>query len=201
MSQFAPGGERVVKRMAPRNAVDGANALDIVGGKAKRQRRVGRIPKDTMAHSGRHPGFKAVARKIARKEGVPVERASAILAASSRKRLVGGGMDVMGRVLASMPTESQVFGNKHAADRTRRATVTDVPDLKTDQVLRHALAMMQANSPLDPENRERVGTGTILKHMGRALRMPRLRKLTKKGGQTFTTMKNLLVDPNSAERV
>jgi hypothetical protein len=32
-----------------------------------------------------HPGFKAVASKIARKEGVSVERASAMLAASSRK--------------------------------------------------------------------------------------------------------------------
>lgn len=31
-----------------------------------------------------HPGFKAVAAKIARKEGVSVDRASAMLAASSR---------------------------------------------------------------------------------------------------------------------
>lgn len=205
MAQFAPHSHEVVKRMAPRRAVTGANALDIVGGKVKKQR-VGRIPKDTMAHSGRHPGFKAVARKIARTEGVPIERASAILAASSRRRRAMGGAagpvgDVMGRVLASMPTESQVFGNRHNADRTRRATVTDVPDLKTDKALRDALAMMQANSPLDPENREHVGAGRILKHMSKALRMPRLKKLTKKGGQTFTTMKNLLVDPNSSERI
>ena len=32
-----------------------------------------------------HPGFKAVARKIAAKEGVSTARASAILASSSRK--------------------------------------------------------------------------------------------------------------------
>jgi len=32
-----------------------------------------------------HPGFKAVAKKIAKKEGISKDRASAILAASSRK--------------------------------------------------------------------------------------------------------------------
>ena len=76
MSRLPAHGHEVIRRMAPRNSVDGANALDIVGGKVKRQR-VGRIPKDTMAHSGRHPGFKAVARRISRKEHLPIERASA----------------------------------------------------------------------------------------------------------------------------
>lgn len=33
----------------------------------------------------KHPGFKAVAKKIARKEGVSVERANAMLAASTRR--------------------------------------------------------------------------------------------------------------------
>jgi hypothetical protein len=33
----------------------------------------------------KHPGFKAVASKIAKKQGVSKEKASAILAASSRK--------------------------------------------------------------------------------------------------------------------
>lgn len=37
-----------------------------------------------MAKSSKHPGFSKVASKIARKEGVSKERASAILAASSR---------------------------------------------------------------------------------------------------------------------
>ncbi len=37
-----------------------------------------------MAHSAAHPGFSAVARKIARREGVSMERARAILASSSR---------------------------------------------------------------------------------------------------------------------
>jgi hypothetical protein len=32
-----------------------------------------------------HPGFKAVAKKIAAKQGVPMERAGAILAAGARK--------------------------------------------------------------------------------------------------------------------
>jgi hypothetical protein len=38
-----------------------------------------------MKKSAKHPGFKAVQRKIARKSGVSMERAGAILAASSRK--------------------------------------------------------------------------------------------------------------------
>lgn len=37
-----------------------------------------------MAKSKEHPGFKAVQKKIAAKEGVSEERAGAILAASSR---------------------------------------------------------------------------------------------------------------------
>lgn len=32
-----------------------------------------------------HPGFKAVAAKISRKEGVPMDRAKGILAAATRK--------------------------------------------------------------------------------------------------------------------
>lgn len=32
----------------------------------------------------KHPGFKAVAKKIAAKQNIPVERANAILASSSR---------------------------------------------------------------------------------------------------------------------
>lgn len=38
-----------------------------------------------MANSTKHPGFQAVAEGIARREGVPVERARAMLAARSRK--------------------------------------------------------------------------------------------------------------------
>lgn len=38
-----------------------------------------------MKKSKAHPGFKAVQKKIARKSGVSMERAGAILAASSRK--------------------------------------------------------------------------------------------------------------------
>ena len=37
-----------------------------------------------MKKSAKHPGFKAVQKKIARKSGVSMERAGAILAASSR---------------------------------------------------------------------------------------------------------------------
>lgn len=35
--------------------------------------------------SSKHPGFKAVAAGIAKKQGIPVERAGAILAAGARK--------------------------------------------------------------------------------------------------------------------
>lgn len=38
-----------------------------------------------MSHTEKHPGFKAVASSISRKEGIPKERAAAILAASTRK--------------------------------------------------------------------------------------------------------------------
>ena len=38
-----------------------------------------------MRKSKKHPGFKAVQRKIAGKSGVSMERAGAILAASSRR--------------------------------------------------------------------------------------------------------------------
>lgn len=34
---------------------------------------------------GKHPGFKAVASSIAKKQGIPVERANAILEAGARK--------------------------------------------------------------------------------------------------------------------
>jgi hypothetical protein len=42
---------------------------------------VGKIKKEDMQ---KHPGFKAAAAKISRKEGVPMGRAKGILAAASR---------------------------------------------------------------------------------------------------------------------
>lgn len=36
-------------------------------------------------HSAKHPGFAKVARKIARREGVSIRRADAILAAATRR--------------------------------------------------------------------------------------------------------------------
>lgn len=38
-----------------------------------------------MKKTKKHPGFKKVAQSIARKQGVPIKRARAILAASTRK--------------------------------------------------------------------------------------------------------------------
>lgn len=44
-----------------------------------------------MAKSAKHPGFKAAAAQIAKKSGYSKERASAILAASTRKAIAKGG--------------------------------------------------------------------------------------------------------------
>ncbi len=41
-----------------------------------------------MATSTKHPGFQAVAESISRREGVPVERARAMLASRTRKASV-----------------------------------------------------------------------------------------------------------------
>ena len=38
-----------------------------------------------MKHTSKHPGFKAVAKGIAKKEGIPMKNASAILASAGRK--------------------------------------------------------------------------------------------------------------------
>lgn len=40
---------------------------------------------DNMAATKKHPGFKAVQNKIAKKQGIPMERAGAILASAARK--------------------------------------------------------------------------------------------------------------------
>lgn len=39
----------------------------------------------TKKKSAKHPGFKAVQTQIAKKQGIPMERAGAILAAGARK--------------------------------------------------------------------------------------------------------------------
>lgn len=53
-----------------------------VGGlKAKKKRRV----RVARGHSAAHPGFRAVAEKIAARQGISEDRAGAILAASSRR--------------------------------------------------------------------------------------------------------------------
>jgi len=64
---------------------DMANAAAIQGYGV---RKIGKIPKRRV-HNAKHPGFQKVAQKIARKEHLPIDRARAILAASSRKRLGG----------------------------------------------------------------------------------------------------------------
>jgi hypothetical protein len=51
---------------------------------------IGRIPRD-VRHSKTHPGFHKIAERIARKEHLPIARANAILAASTRRHLQGSG--------------------------------------------------------------------------------------------------------------
>ncbi len=43
-----------------------------------------------MAKSANHPGFKAVAKNIQKKEGVSAKSANAILASASRKAVANG---------------------------------------------------------------------------------------------------------------
>jgi hypothetical protein len=344
---------RAVQKMATHNSVLGNRGLYTKG------KGIGRIPKDKV-HNAAHPGFQKVAQKIARKEGLPIARAKAILATSSRRRLQGGVLPPGNRTgitghpignpmlpelrqdIAGLETElaalRQVYGGlterkakddnlrkqsmlvtrlerlrnleielgraeyerhygmrggvlpptnrtgiqghptenrlieetqieinqieeqitalkreameirsekaleenkrkqrvllgrkerlmeletelwrahyerggsmvnklpkesklvRNGESRKRKATVLDPPDLKLDKELRNAIAMMQANSPLDENNREHVHETVISMHR-KKIRLPRVRKLTKtreKGGFIFNTLHNLLVNP------
>jgi len=108
-----------------------------------------------------------------------------------------------GVMVNKLPKESKLIQNRES--RKRKATVLDPPDLKLDKQLRDAIAMMQANSPLDVDNREHVHSALIHMHERkvrhkRPMRLPRIRKLTKpreKGGFVFTSMRNMLVEPQS----
>lgn len=111
----------------------------------------------------------------------------------------GGGK--VSRVRNLLPSASQDMNN-----RRRTAVVTDVPDLKTDKKVREAIALLQANSPLDPQNKESLPNlphhyNLIKKNIRgglRGLHKPRaITKPAKKGGFVFTKLHNLLVDPDS----
>ena len=182
MARLSSKEKRVVKRMAPRNSVSGSTALDQTGGRISRKSR-----------SKKHPGFKAVARKISRRQHLPMEQADAELAAATRRHLGGGLMD-------KLPQESGITNGR---ERKRKAEVTDPQDLKMDPRLRNAVAMTQANSPLDPENSESLSNLTthhhkLLKNIG-GLRKPRSLSSSKKGGYIFTTLRNVTVEPKGNE--
>jgi hypothetical protein len=176
---------RVIRRMAPINSVTGAQALPQKGGK------IGRIPKDRV-HNAAHPGFKATAKRMSQKQGIPIEEANAELAASTRRRMGGD-------VLNKMPIQS--FGIPNKGTRDREASVRDPIDLKLDPKLRESVALTQGNSPFDVHNKEHVSN--LPKHINhlrknirgglRGLHKPR--KLTIKGGRTYTSLHNLLVHP------
>jgi hypothetical protein len=113
------------------------------------------------------------------------------------KLVPGNGLRVSSRV-GRMPRESRLMKN-----RPRSGTVTDVPDLKTDKELSKAVELTH-NTPLDPEDDNSVVSSSrslgapgqkMRTRKAKGLRPPR--KLTRKGGMTFTSMKNLLVDPKS----
>jgi hypothetical protein len=106
---------------------------------------------------------------------------------------------VGGRILGKLPVESKLIRNAHTT--TRKATVTDPPDLKMDKRLRDAVALTQANSPLDANNRESLShLPRHYNHLRKNIRgkprgLYKPRKLTKKGGFIFTTLKNVTVNP------
>ena len=176
---LTPKAKRVIKRMAPINGVLGNSALPQTGGK------IGRIPKDRV-HNAAHPGFKAIAKRMSLKEGVPIEEANAMLAASTRRRMGGD-------VLNKLPIQSFSVTNKGA--RERSASVTDPRDLKMDPKLRDGIAQEQGNSPLDLKNREHVGMPTIRAHNKRLVGLHKARRMTIKGGRTYCSLKNLTVHP------
>lgn len=174
-----------MERMAPINSVTGSQALPQRGGK------IGRIPRDRV-HNAAHPGFKAIAKRMSLKEGIPIEEANAELASSTR-RAMGGD------ILHKLPLQS--FGISNRGTRDRVASVTDPKDLKLDPKLREGVALLQGNSPLDANNREHLSDlpkhiNHIRKNIRGGLRgLHKPRKLTIKGGRTYTSLKNLTVYP------
>jgi hypothetical protein len=94
--------------------VDMANAAAIQGyGMGGKTKSIGRIPKDRV-HNAAHPGFETIARKIARKEGLPMDRARAILAASTRRRLSKRGAAVDPALVPHLLRDIDVWGKKVA---------------------------------------------------------------------------------------
>lgn len=211
--------DQVTAIMAPRNSVTGSAARDQIMKKVTDKMGkgigvtkkihvtkdlaqmmhggdIGQIPKDKR-HSKKHPGFHKVAEKIARKEHLPIERANAILAASTRRHLEGGSS----KVERLMPQESKV--NNQRGTGVHRS----VPDIVLNPELSKMVNMLQGESPLDKENttsplkNQKVHQYNLVKnYKSRNRKVPGLnprRKITK-GGRTYTSLKNLLVTPNSA---
>lgn len=63
-----------------------------------------------MAAKKKHPGFKAVAKDIAKKQGISEERASAILAAGARK--------ASAKAIAANPNLKKVTGVKKSGKKS-----------------------------------------------------------------------------------
>lgn len=212
--------DQVTAIMAPRNSVTGSEARDEVMrkitdkmgkgvgvtkkvhvtkdlGQMMHGGDIGKIPKRPR-HSEIHPGFKKVAQRIARKEHIPIERADAILAASTRKHLEGKG----NKVLRLMPTESKV------ANQRGTGVHRSIPDIVLNPELSKMVNMLQGESPLDTANESKTPLTNQKVHQYNLIRnykyknrkLPGLnprRKITK-GGRTFTSLKNILVTPSAA---
>jgi hypothetical protein len=215
--------DRITKIIAPRNSVTGAQRRDEVmnrvtkkmaknklgGAYIKEGGDIGRLPQD-KARSKNHPGFKKVAQKIAKKEHIPIDRANAILAASTRKHLNGG--DVLTRpehpFLSKLPVtdlfpKSYMSGKHHS-----------IPDLLLNPELARAAQMISGGTPLDKDNEtaevshKRARQEQVLRdHVPRlknkkkltALRRPHnFGRHKKEGGRTFTSLKNIYVTPAAA---
>jgi hypothetical protein len=207
--------DKITKIIAPRNSVTGSQKRDEIMNKVTKKMAknklggayikeggdIGRLPKDKV-HNKKHPGFKKVAQKIARKEHIPIERANAILAASTRRHLEGGSM------INKLP-QMDFIPKSRASGQTR-----EVPDLKLDRQLAKAGQMMSGGAPLDKDN-EKAEVSDKKARQEQVLRdfAPRLKnkkRLTalrrphnfgrhkKEGGRTFTSMKNIYVTPAAA---
>lgn len=208
--------DRITKIIAPRNSVTGSKKRDEVMDKVTKKlakhplsggvitEGIGKIPKDKR-HSKNHPGFKKVAQKIAKKEHIPLERANAILAASTRHHLEGGATIPM---LSKLPQMDYV--PKSRASGAHYA----IPDMKLNPDLARAGQMISGGSPLDKDNeiaevsnKRKRQEQVMLDHVPRfknpkkltALRRPHnFGRHKKEGGRTFTSLKNIFVTPAAA---
>lgn len=102
------------------------------------------------------------------------------------------------KIYRALPPETKL-----TSGTKRKGTVSDPTSIRLKPEVAAAVALTQANSPLDPMNSDHLpNLVTEHKKLARNLRHPAVRpvkKLTKsreKGGFIFTSLKNRLIYPN-----